>query len=110
MARNIFVLKILIERLVDAYISPIGLREDGVELWRRDTVNMLGVLGHASALLREAFDADDLGFGESACPLGDEDVVFKVRGDDIRDRGGADDLSHSRGQGDRGEDGEGVVL
>ena len=109
-ARNILVLELCVESLVDAHVSPISLREDGVELWRRDTVNVPGVLGHASALLGEAFDADDLGFGEGACPFGDEDVVFEVRGDDVRDWGGANGLSHGRGQGDWREDGKGIVL
>ena len=109
-ARNVLILELGIEGIVDTHVAPIGSCEDGVKFWWRDAVNGLGVLGHAGALLGEAIDADDLGLGEGARPFGEEDVVLEVGSDNVGDRGGADSFSNAGGQGDRGEDGTGIVL
>lgn len=44
-----------------------------------------GVVGYLEALFGESFGSDEFGVGVGGGPFGEEDVVFKVRGDEVAD-------------------------
>ena len=84
-ARNIFILKFSVKTLVDAQVSPVSLRKDEIKLGWCDAVDSLGMFGHAGALLRKAFHANNLCRGEGARPFGNKYMVLKVGGNNIGD-------------------------
>ena len=110
MARNVFVVEFGVKYLVDSQASLVRLCKDGVEFGRRDTVDSLRVLGHAGALLREAFHPDNPCLWEGARPLGDKDMMLKIGGNNVRDGGRAENFANGGSESYGREDGIGVVL
>lgn len=75
---DVLVLKVGVEVVADARLALVGLCEDDGE----GLVADLGVVLLGS-LLRQALGPDELGLGVLLCPLGDEDVVLEVQGDNV---------------------------
>ena len=79
MSVDILVLKVRVKLRTDGgLLLSSGLEDDGEGFLANP-----GVVGDLGALLWETFGADDLGPRESLGPVGNEDVVLDVGGDDV---------------------------
>lgn len=80
-AIDVLVVEVSVELFADSNVTLSLLCEDNGKL----VVVDFRVLGLLCALLGKTLWADDLGFGPLLGPFRDEDVVFKVKRDDVRD-------------------------
>jgi len=102
-AVHVLVVEVGVEVGVDVEAVFVLGREDVVEAGA-------GRFFALRAFLAQAFGPEELGGGEGRRPLGDEDVVFGVRRDEVFDRAaeGGERFVHFGREGYGGEDGEGA--